>query len=384
MKTGILGGTFNPVHNGHIFLATYLVENGYLDRVIFMVTGTSPHKMFVDVRAEDRLNMVNIAIKDEKSISSSDYEIKKGGKSYSYLTLSAMKEKYEDDEIFFILGADMFTDLPFWFETDKLRREFSFILIDRKNVLSSDTFKEIYRKQVEEFDMKVTVAEIKTPDISSTDIREKVREGEDISDMCCGGVVSYIKEHGLYTDEAPLEKVIPLLKETLSEKRFVHCKNVAETAKKLAEKWGGDQNRAYYAGFVHDIAKEIPLEKMNEYTIDLDLDSFIRSSSSLLHGPAGACMMRKFFNIKEDIFNACFYHTTGRENMSVTEKTVFLADYIEPGRRFPGIEEIRRLAFKDIDTAVVKAIDSTLSFLIRNNRKIYYKTVNARNFYING
>ena len=121
---------------------------------------------------------------------------------------------------------------------------------------------------------------------------------------------------------------------------------------------------------------------MNELTLHLDLDSHIRASKGLLHGPAGACLLKKLFNVSDEIYNACYYHTMGRENMTILEKIVFMADYIEPSRNFEGIEEIRKMAYEDLEQSMVLAIDSTLKYLMKTNKKIYYKTIITRNFYL--
>ena len=381
MKIGIFGGTFNPVHKGHIFTAEKIVEKGLADKVLFMVAATPPHKAYVGTSQEHRFNMTEAALDGERLIAC-DFEIKKGGKSYSYETLCALKEKHPGDEIKFIMGADMFMNLPNWYEADKLRKEFSFILVDRAEAFKNSVFMEFMEKQINEFSMKVEILEIRTPDISSTDIRERVKKGFDIKGLVEEKVQEYITQNNLYKEETDTEIIISTIKNKLSEKRFKHCENVAAEAVKLAKIYGADEKKAYLAGYAHDIAKELTLEEMNELTLHLDLDDHLRSSKALLHALAGACYLKKTFDVSEDIYNACFYHTMGRPDMTVLEKVIFMADYIEPGRNFDGIDEIRKLAYEDIDASIVKAINSTLEFLIKNNKKIYYKTVLTRNFYI--
>ena len=381
MKIGIFGGTFNPIHKGHIFTAEHIIKNGFADKILFMVAANPPHKAYVDTDAIHRFNMTKAALDGERLVAC-DFEIEKGGKSYTYQTLTELKNIYKDDELYFILGADMFMNLPTWYEADKLRREFNFILVDRSEAFDESVFKEFAKKQIEEFNMTVKKLEIKTPDISSTDIRERIKKGLDVKDLTEAEVEEYILKNGLYTEETDKDIIIDTIKSKLSEKRFKHCENVAKVATSLAEIYGADKDKAYLAGYAHDVAKEMTLEQMNELTLHLELDDHIRSSKALLHALAGACYLKKTFNISEDVFNACFYHTMGRENMTALEKVIFMADYIEPSRDFDGIEEIRQLAYEDIDAAIVKAIDSTLKYLIETNKKIYYKTVFTRNFYL--
>lgn len=381
MNIGIFGGTFNPPHKGHIYTAKTLIDQGLLDEVLFMVTATPPHKEYVDTSALHRFEMTKLATSD-KNIKACDFEIKKGGKSYTYNTLSQLKEMYPKDNIIFIMGADMFMDMPTWYEADKLRKEFEFIVIDRKGAFDNEVFKEFSKKQIADFNMKVKIVDIETPDISSTKIREWVKNNKSIAEYVGKDVEDYIIKNNLYKQDVSVDEIIEILKGKLSEKRFCHSKNVAEVSVNLAKHYKADEDMAYLAGFAHDIAKEISLDEMNELTLHLDMDSHIRSKEALLHGPAGACLLKKLFNISEDIYNACYYHTMGRENMTMLEKIIFIADYIEPSRNFKGVEEIRRLAYEDLDRAIVVAINSTLDFLVKNNKRIYYKTILTRNFYI--
>ncbi len=179
-----------------------------------------------------------------------------------------------------------------------------------------------------------------------------------------------------------MHEIESFIKERLSAKRFNHSKGVAVCAENLAGRYKADGHSAYLAGLVHDCAKELPLEEMNKITANLELEEMIRESKNLLHGPAGAVFAKNNFNISDEVYDACFYHTVGKEKMSLLTKIVFIADMIEPGRSFEGVEEIRSLAFEDIDRAVVLAIDTTLKFLIKKGEKIYPGTVKARNFLI--
>lgn len=179
-----------------------------------------------------------------------------------------------------------------------------------------------------------------------------------------------------------MHEIESFIKERLSAKKFEHSKGVARCAENLADRYKADRHSAYLAGLLHDCAKELPLEEMTALTSHLELDEDVKNSKNLLHGPAGAVLAKKHFDITDEVFDACFYHTFGKEDMSLLTKIIFLADMIEEGRDFPGVEEIRVLASEDIDSAVVLAIDSTLAHLIKKGAKIYPGTVKARNFLI--
>ena len=179
-----------------------------------------------------------------------------------------------------------------------------------------------------------------------------------------------------------IEKIKKDLKQRLSEKRFNHTIGVAETAVKLAKIYGGDEEKVYIVGLLHDLAKELTLEEMNNLTQDVEIDSYMRTSKALLHSAAGAVLAKQVFNIDEEIYNGIFYHTTGRENMTLTEKIIFVSDMAEPSRKFEGIETLREIMLTDIDMAVVEAADLTLKYLIENKKNIYPLTVMSRNYII--
>ena len=160
------------------------------------------------------------------------------------------------------------------------------------------------------------------------------------------------------------------LKNRLSERRYVHSAGVAASAYILAEKYGYNPKKAELAGWLHDCAKEMKLE----------VDEYMRSSRALLHGPAGSIMAKTIYGIKDrDIQNSIFFHTTGRPQMELLDKIIFLADYIEPSRDFPGINIIRRNAQKNLDTAVLSAYDATIRHLLDQKEYIYELTFLGRN-----
>jgi predicted HD superfamily hydrolase involved in NAD metabolism len=171
----------------------------------------------------------------------------------------------------------------------------------------------------------------------------------------------------------------------LAEKRFQHTLRVAKTAIKLAESYGGNPEKAEIAAILHDLAKYFDLEKMKEWMAthsEIPTD-FLHFHPELWHAPVGAVYAREELSVlDQDILNAITYHTTGREGMSLLEKIIFLADYIEPGRQFPGVEEVRGLAERDLDKAVAKALKNTIEFLLSRSQPIYPDTIHAYNAFI--
>jgi predicted HD superfamily hydrolase involved in NAD metabolism len=181
------------------------------------------------------------------------------------------------------------------------------------------------------------------------------------------------------------DKIKKYLKENLNEKRYIHSIMVSETAEKLASVYGADSSKARLSGLVHDSAKNlrngdlINLAKLE----GLEIDDVSLNTPQLLHGIAGAVIARETMGIEdEDIFNAVRYHTTGRINMSLLEKIIYISDYVEPSRSFPGVEALRELVSVNLDKALLKAFDVTIEFVISKGELLHKDTIEARNYLI--
>lgn len=195
MKTGLYGGTFDPLHNGHIKVAQAAKNHLQLDRIIFIPAGDPPHK--TDKQITDkahRLNMVNLAA-ENVGAEVSDWELSRKEKSYSTLTVKYFKELFPEDEIFFIIGADSFRDLPSWWHYRELMGLCNFVVVSRPDVDKS-TF--LSRFAGDETPPRVFFLDNILMDISSTQIRSMVKEGEDISRLVPPYIAEYIQNNGLY------------------------------------------------------------------------------------------------------------------------------------------------------------------------------------------
>ncbi|MCY7860172.1 bis(5'-nucleosyl)-tetraphosphatase (symmetrical) YqeK [Bacillus haynesii] len=181
------------------------------------------------------------------------------------------------------------------------------------------------------------------------------------------------------------EEALACVQEQLTEQRYIHTVGVMETAVKLAERFGADVKKAETAAIFHDYAKFRPKEEMKQIILDgggpLEVLDF---HHELWHAPAGAALVKTEVGITdEDILSAIRFHTSGRPNMTLLEKVIYVADYIEPGRRFPGVEEVRTLAEEDLDSALIQALKNTIIFLISKNQAVYPETVATYNALVN-
>lgn len=178
------------------------------------------------------------------------------------------------------------------------------------------------------------------------------------------------------------DEIKKAVKEKISEKRFNHVLGVVETAKMLANLYNEDIEKAKLASMLHDIAREYTRDEMERlctyYGYEFE-DSIIKEPA-LLHSKIGAILARDVYGINDsEILDAISYHTTGRKNMTMLEKIIFIADYIEPSRNFEGLENIRKLAFRDIDQAVFYALENIIKHLIDKKSFIHIDTLDARN-----
>ena len=172
------------------------------------------------------------------------------------------------------------------------------------------------------------------------------------------------------------------VQQRLSPKRFNHTMGVVEMAKQLAVHYEADEQRASVAALLHDVMKESPLQDMQAIVgeAQIPVDEEMLGNGALLHGPAGAAYAQLRLHIEDtSICEAIRVHTMGSTHMSLLDKIIFLADYIEPNRDFPGVEELRALAFQDINEAVIRAYDGTIRHLLDQGLTIYVQTIQGRN-----
>jgi predicted HD superfamily hydrolase involved in NAD metabolism len=177
------------------------------------------------------------------------------------------------------------------------------------------------------------------------------------------------------------------LKKNLTDKRFNHSMRVIETAKELAQIHGEDLRKTTLAALCHDYAKYIDHNQYGEIAISSgeELDDCMECDLGLAHGMIGAILIKQRYNISnEDILNAVRYHTYGRASMSRLEKIIYLADYIEPGRDFKGIEKLRQMARLDLDQCMILALRSSIEYVKSQNRHVHPRSVEALEYYNNG
>jgi len=359
MRLGILGGTFNPPHYGHLALAKAARDEFALDRVLLMVAADPPHKPVL-MPAAPRLQMAKIAAEGVEGIEASDIEISRGGKSYTVETLRTLKSLYPDAELFLIVGEDMLKDLPYWREAENIFKLANIIGMERPG--TSGNAQETAQMLRERFGACVFVTEYAGPDLSSTDIRENMAQGLPVEGMLSEALEQHIYENGYYFPEN-VRKMQEKLASVLKKNRYKHTMGVVRTAAKLCALHGGDPERVRLAALLHDCAKR-DRDKIVSLAQELSYqpDAFEKESPDLMHAPLGAILAELEYGVAdEEILSAIRFHTTGHAGMTKLEKIVALADMTEPGRDFPGVDEIRDISKLDLDAAMKERLTRSMA-----------------------
>lgn len=196
-KYGIFGGSFNPIHYGHLMICEYIKEEMGLDKVIFIPTGNPPHKE-LELSAEDRYEMVRLAISPNPDFEISDIETTRVKKSYTVDTIRELKKIYKEEKLYFLIGLDSLFQLKTWMKIGDLSQEIEFVVALRPGYLDKEEVNKEIDFLRENFGTKINL--IKTPlyEISSTDLRDRIREGKSLRYLIPKKVLDYIEESGFY------------------------------------------------------------------------------------------------------------------------------------------------------------------------------------------
>lgn len=221
-------------------------------------------------------------------------------------------------------------------------------------------------------------------EVSSTELRGRLAKG-DGGMLLPPAVYGYILRENLYGTHAdlknlPLSLLRPAALSYLKHKRIPHVLGTEQEAIHLAQRWGGDVEKARRAALLHDCTKKLnmtdQLALCGHYSIPLD--SLEREALKLLHAKTGAAIARDVFGADEELTNAIRWHTTGRANMTLLEKIIYLADYIEPSRDFPGVDKLRKICYEDIDAGMLMGLEMTIEEMEERGNPVHRATLEAR------
>ena len=390
MRIGIFGGTFNPPHNGHVTLARAAAEQLALDRLLIMPACVPPHKPLPDrVTPQQRYAMAELmAAPVGRCAQASDIELHRTGKSYTSDTLQTLHEQYPDAELWLLMGSDMFLSLYTWHEPEVICALAHIAAFSR---VEEDIRAAMERqKQTLEQQYRAEVALLNNPqliELSSTDVRAALAAGRG-SALVPEAVWGYIRREHLYGTQADLkhltvEELRPIAMSYLKPKRLPHVLGTAEEAARRARRYGADETQARVAGLLHDCTKKLDMAEQlalcGQYGIVLD--PLEQKALKLLHAKTGAAIARHVYGVDDAVYQAILYHTTGRAGMSLLEKILYLADYIEPSREFandPDVVRLRETVYEDLDRGLLLGLTMTIDEMVGMGNPVHHDTLDAR------
>ena len=391
MKIGVYGGAFNPPHLGHITAARAVFELLKLDKLLIIPTGRPPHKTLPPgtPAPDQRLELSRLAAEQTglgDRIEVSDMELRREGNSYTADTLARLKEQYPEDELWLLMGADMFLTLQSWREPERILSLAGIAAFGRSEADTEALFS-VQRDYLYRAYPQARIFTLSVPgvvDVSSSELREKLVRGEG-GGLLAPAVYGYILREKLYgtaedLKHLPLERLRPVALSCLNHRRIPHVLGTEQEAIHLAERWGADVNKARRAALLHDCTKKLNLPEQLAVAerFHVPLDEMERREIKLLHAKTGAGIAEAVFGTDGEMTNAIRWHTTGRGGMTLLEKIIYLADYIEPNRDFPGVEELRRRCYEDLDAGLLLGLEMTIREMEERNAPIHPKTLEAR------
>ena len=386
MRIAIYGGSFNPPHLGHMEAARTVAAELAPDKLLIIPDNIPPHKEVEPgcPTAEERLELCRLAFRDVPGAEVSDMEIRRQGKSYTAHTVQGLRKQYPEDELCLVVGSDMFLSFEEWYEFRYLLGECTLAVISREED-DLDALRAHRDHLAEAYSANVRLLSHAPLPMNSSEIRVwlRLRLGSDLLD---GAVYAEIIKHRWYEAMPELCWLREAVKPYLTPKRVAHVAGCESEAVKLAMHYGEDAESAAEAGILHDITKKLTREEQlilcDKYGIICDKDQL--ANEKLMHAITGAALARAEFGVSDAVYSAIRWHTTGKPDMTLLEKIIYMADYIEPTRDFPGVEKLRALAYKDLDAAMALGLEMSLEDIRTHGVQPHRDTADAWQWYTAG
>ena len=396
MKIGIYGGSFNPPHLGHLAAARAAAPVLGLDKLVFVPAGVPPHKDLAPgspTRAQ-RLEMTRIAADQllmPEVAGVWDTELHREGKSYTADTLEEAVRRWPGDELWLLMGTDMFLTLHHWMEPEKILALAGVCAFGRTEQDGEEVFAPQRDYLSRTYGAKIATISIPDlVDVSSTRLRELLHQGKG-RDFLPEAVYGYILREKLYGTRANLKRLnLEDLRcvsySMVYAKRLAHIKGCEEEAARLANRWGADEERMRRAAILHDCTKYLSLQEHLDICdrYGVELCPLERATDKLLHAKSGAALAKHVFGVDDGVYEAILYHTTARAGMSLEEKILYVADYMEPCRDFPEVGELRRLAYTDLEAAVGMGASLAMQEMVQRDKELHHDTQGAYECYGKG
>lgn len=392
-RVGIYGGSFSPPHIGHYKSALAFYDSLALDEMYILPAGIPPHKeLCKDVTSVDRLEMTKLVFSSEKcggrNITVSSYEIDRLGKSYTYLTLKAFSQP--DRQLFMLVGSDMYLTLEEWMHPEIILSLATVVLNRRETEKNVAIFEKKQQELQEKFGAKTMIADFVPYEVSSSEIRAALKRGEKPAALD-DDVYRYIVEKELYGCLYGLKIAVST---RLSEKRAAHVCSVEKEVSRMGKLFEMDENALMVlrkAALLHDITHEVSTKEqiVLAKTYKISLSDVDLASPPVLHQFTGAAVANAEFSLSEEGCEAIRCHTTGKPNMSLSDKILCLADYIEETREYPACKALRVDFYSHftkenkerlIDEVLLRYLENTVEHLQERKATIHPLTLECYNF----
>lgn len=376
-KIGVFLSTFNPIHNGHMFVANKLRCEYDLDKIFLVPLNIIPNKCEELPPVKLRSEMCKLTCEDYDNIivcnTQHDSDL-----SCVFSILQKLKSQFCSDALYLIVESDLFLSFDLWYEYDKIFN-IAFVM----SAAFSKYEYELMENKAKKFGKKSIINIFNQRYVSSEYIRIKCAQGLKCSDYLNGKVEQYILENNIYgEDDCLFRECFNASKNRLSSERFNHCQMVAKAAKSLAIRYGEDRQKAEIAGILHDIVKE----KGKKYLLHImedcgvSLSELEKNTPQIWHSIAGALYCEKYLGIEDkQIINSIKYHTTASRDMTVFEKIIYMADCVSDDRKHKDVNIERELVKVDLDRALLFQLKKCITLLCEREVLIHPKTFECYN-----
>jgi nicotinate-nucleotide adenylyltransferase len=382
VKLGIFGGSFNPVHLGHLFIADKALVKLNLDRIVLVPAFISPFKPEVknmEISANNRIEMLCAAVAGDNRLAIDDCEIRRQGVSYTVDTLEDIITRYiPDGKPYLIIGDDLAKDFLKWKDSKKILELADIVIACR------------LKNAADKYPFPHTLIDNEIIDISSQTIRKKISENSDWRSLVPSAVRVIIEDRHLYdlpaknvkkpdedSRQSNIIRIESVVRETLNLTRFLHSRNTALLAADLCGRFGLDPDAGYLAGIAHDFCKQLEIKQMIKLAKSdgKRISALEKGKPGLLHGRAAAVLLRERFSIhNKDILEAVAVHTSGSEDMGPLAKVIYIADKVEVSRNIDA--SLRKMCYEnDLDDILLAVLKKTITKLQSKDMALSLETV---------
>ena len=381
MRIGIYGGTFNPIHRGHLTAARAAMDVLGLDRLLLIPASIPPHKALPQGSAEPagRLEMTALACAQlGPGAQALDIELHRTGPSYTVDTLRQLRQMYPEDELWLLMGTDMFLSLERWYHAADILSLAHIGAFDRVHPQPGGDLAAQKRHLEEAYGADIAIIPNEhVLDLSSTQVRQALAQGGG-QELVTDPVYGYIQRRGLYGVHTDLRRLTPdrlrpIALSYLKPKRMPHVLGTEQEA---------DETQARVAALLHDCTKKLDMEGQLALCAQyhIRLDDLERHALKLLHAKTGAAIARDVFGVDDAVYWAIYWHTTGHADMTLLEKIIYLADYIEPSRDFDGVDTLRQAVYEDLDHGLLMGLSMTIQEMEEMGNPVHHLTRDARDY----